>query len=306
MNIEKCKTKIPSKLNNKVCVRPGMGGNAEMINHTISTKEVACAKKYDKHEVYFYKTMNRYRKQKTIKSLIPYLPKYHGECTAHDEVFFVMENLVKTSSSKFMDLKIGYKSALRKESNWVKYTRHYFIDHLFSISSNYGFRLEGVNFQVKKTRSTGKTQLIGDKKYGRYVYHPLDIFQSFFDSKSDRSKENSVSKTISQIKDMVNNFARPNLRIIKGHLKQFPKKGIKDSNISGSNLLGIGLIGASLFIIKEPRKLPKVKLIDFAHPTIITKTSPKKDVKLALEEAENFLRGLEGFLIMLYLFEEEI
>jgi hypothetical protein len=296
-----CQTKIPKKLKDNVCIRPGMGGNAEMINHVIGT-EVACAKKFDKHEVYFYETMNKYKNQKTIKSLIPFLPKYYGTCI-QDNVYFVMENLVKNKKTKFMDLKVGYKSSLLRESDWIKYTRHYFIDHLFSISSSYGFRLEGFNFPIEKKRPTGKTQLVGNKKYKRYVYHPLDIFEAFYDSK-ENSKEKSVKRTIEQIEKMVSNFARPNLRIIKTHLNINEVSPRELTN--KSNLVGIGFIGMSLFIVKDPHRLPIVKLIDFAHPTIITSKSTKKEMRLALEEAENFLRGLEGVLKMLRRFEEDI
>ena len=108
-----------------------------------------------------------------------------------------------------------------------------------------------------------------------------------------------LNKTIKELSDLVNNFARPNLRIIKNFSKD-SKSGSK------SNLVGVGLVGMSLFVIKNNKRLPSVKLIDFAHPTVINKKSSKDSIVLALEEAENFLRGLEGILLMLNLFYEEI
>lgn len=293
-----CKTHISKNLSNKVCVKEGSGGRSGVLtNYQLNESTVACAKKYEEKEFKFYELIHAFSKKRDknyshFKILDKYIPKNYNILCKHDNnTYFVIENLMPNKESIFMDLKLGYESAIKQEAGIIKYSRHKLLDNLFTISGKYGFRLEGSNFPIIETINTDLLKIPTFNKRSREKYkmqrlHPIDIFKSYFNYENSNKSMifKDIKNVIKQLKELIDKFCIPNI------------KNILD------NKFGIGLIGVSLFIYKKPHGLSKIKLIDFAHPSYyytINNNSEEDSIDLVLEEAINFTQGLESILEIL-------
>lgn len=295
-----CKTHISKNLSNKVCVKEGAGGKSGVLkNYQLNNTAVACAKLYNKEEFEFYETVHKlskksnYKQNDNFKILSKYIPKsYNIICEDDGKTYFVIENLMPNKESIFMDLKLGYKSAIRKEAGFIKYNRHRILDKFFTVSNKYGFRLEGSNFPIMEYLDTGLREIAttnkrSKKKYKMQRLNPIDIFLSFFshNAKSGGNGNGMIDKkdiknVIKQLKELIDKFCLPNI-----------------DNIL-NNGIAIGLIGVSIFIYKSPDS--KIKLIDFAHPSYVGfNNGNDSDRRMVLEEAINFTKGLESILDIL-------
>ncbi len=274
MSIPKCNTLVPSGA--IPCVRKNSGGKkGVMINHVLNSKEVSCGKKFHQNEYDFYNTVFSLTGQENLIALRKFLPEWYSlVCEYNKEVYFVFENLVKSNKAIIMDLKIGHKTA--DTGGYFKQMRHYALDTIFSLSNKYGIRLEGANFPIQKFNH-GVISLPGKKKYSRYGADPFDIFFSFF--QAGNVTRHMIKSLINQLDYLINKALIPNLEILK-----------RVKNSKRVDKFSFGLMGTSLLIIAHDNTI-RLKLIDFARSTIVTRAN---QVNRAYKEMEDFIKTLSS------------
>lgn len=219
-----CNVKIPKKLKSKGCVkRKYMGGHKKyFVNHRVGNK-VHCGKLLSKDEYNFFKYIHRNPKFKE------YFPEIYGVCDYGGREYMVIENLFSTLGDKFkfVDVKLGTKTAFRKDSSVVHSLRHVMLDKYLSTSGEYGFRVEGLNFKIKNKDVKTKNQ--------RHHILPGELWDAFIPRNKKMRK-----KFIDKI----------------GEALMMLHRNMLDTKF--------GLIGTSILIAHDDKKVI-VKFIDFGH-----------------------------------------
>lgn len=329
----KCETQINEKLCKSSCVKPGMGGHEGAFINYVNIKNnkcnVNCGKKYigdSITECRFYIKLGILGYINSIpKSYLKYIPKFHGLfCSTGNSKYFVMDNITSNvgKNDKNLDFKLGHKTAFKHESGLIKTSiRHKQISSRFSISNQYGFRLEGSTEKLKLIKAANNTDYINNElalkyvnehklshilvkhltekitlesltnyikntKFNLYIIHPLTIFSKFFEDKRGANLS-KAKKTMMELYNMFSEFYYPNwqnsLRLLSG---------------SQNNDISVGFIGSSLMLVYGSKGV-NCKLIDLAHPIVMTKLNTKKDKENNYKIVSNMTSGFVNLLILL-------
>lgn len=223
----KCNTEIPhNKQGYKKCVnKKFMGGHKNSFINHYNNNIVYCGKLINSNEYIFY---NYLEKNKKIKK---YFPNFYGLCNKDKKIYIIIENIFKNLKSdfKFVDIKIGHKTAYKEDSGRIKSFRHDILDKYFSTSTKEGFRIEGLNFKINKKFINTKLK--------RHTITPLDLWKSLL----YKSSTKTTNKLVIKLKEMLNML----------YINLFNKNKF-------------AFIGASVLIAHDNNKVV-IKLIDFTH-----------------------------------------
>lgn len=219
-----CRTNIPKSLKKKVCVKKKyMGGHKDSIINHVSGNQVRCAKLVNEREYEFILKIEK----DPIKK---YIPKIYGICTHNNKEYLILENVFSPllpKKYKFIDIKIGHRTAYYPDSDYLKNIRHGVMDRYLSTTKRYGYRVEGLNFKIN----------------GRHI-------------KSKHRRHNITNQ------ELWSNFLTPK---IKPKLLRKLKEllSILESNINRRSKR-FGLLGSSLLIAHNNDKVV-LKIIDFGR-----------------------------------------
>lgn len=304
-----CKNCKEGTLKNKIpCVEKGMAGTTSFINIIIGNKTY-CGKKitsYANKELLFYENIYKQTFNNNCKQ---FMPKYKGVYLGQ---YMVIENLkdITGINTKTMDFKIGFKSAFKHNSNRIKLIRHSIINKVVSLSSEKGYRLEGV------TPDNIRQQIIKNKTI--YNDNVKDNIDKFITTIIKTNENNTINNTINKLlkikqKNKISSFLSNKQKLYsKNYYNIFDtyyknKTAIKHEkeltnivckfivpNIKQllQNKKSIGLIGSSV-LFSSGNKNSVVKLIDFAHATISTTNINQ------IKQVINYSLGIINLLICL-------
>lgn len=225
--MRKCNTKVPKKLSNKVCVRKkSMGGHKNTFINDYSSGGVHCGKLINHREYDFFVDINN-----TRDPILKFMPKFYGSCEYQGREYIVFENLFNSlkSNIKFIDLKIGHKTAYYPDSDYIKSIRHGIMDRYLSTTKEYGYRVEGINFNVGGRKITSK--------HARHNIKNDELWDSFFGG--NRSLRNKIIRKLREL-----------LVILEDNVK---RRGNR-----------FGFIGSSILMAHDGTRVV-LKIIDFAH-----------------------------------------
>jgi hypothetical protein len=275
---KKCR-KTRKKIN--MCIFPTMGGHIRnFANVQTNDCNINCGKaiKGNTEEYKFYKIIySKIKFPKYIHNLKKFIPKLYKKetCENENKTYFVLDNIRNNIGKNpvTIDIKLGFKTALKFESGIVKYSRHTILDKFFSNSNKRGYRIEGIT--RNKTKETmdkikNKSMLaIGNrKKYDLYNSELKFIINELLTKKDKQKCFNKLNKIYIE-------FVKPN------------------SNASIKKKEYISFIGSSILIAKGDSDVV-VKIIDFNHP-IWDKMNNYSD-RDKLMSLDNFTNGFKTLL----------
>ena len=277
---KKCKKTKKNRIN--TCLDNTMGGQKRNFTD-IQTQncDINCGKilKNNSNEYNLYKLLNsKTIFPKYIHKLKTFIPKFYKNemCTYNNNTYYVIENIKNNVGNNpiTIDIKIGYKTALKFDSGLIKYIRHRVIDNYFSHSNRVGYRIEGITGHktsdiLDKTKDSSLLSLHKRKKYDFYKKELSFIINKLLPLKKDRQK------CFNKINKIYKDFVKPNYNASLKHKKY------------------ISFIGSSILIAKGDADVI-VKIIDLNHP-IWNKFNNYSD-KDRLESLDNFTQGFKKLL----------
>jgi hypothetical protein len=328
-----CINDIPVDCKEKYyCVKKGMGGHkGAFINFIDPSKNsskcryIECGKKFKENdkEVVIYKKLYELANNKEIpRVFLDFFPKFHIKyCSIGNNNYFSIENLNKNLGDNVqnLDIKLGYKSAFKHNTGLIKTQRHKQINHKFSTSHDYGFRLEGTTLKKKLLTQNENNSILYDinkvdkyiritelpinikdllhgkikkksmaslfkkkNKYDLYIIHPLIVLNIFFNNNIKNAK-----KMFDNIFDMLYKFILPNIKIaieLRSNVKH--------------NKVAVGFIGSSLMLLYGDQKVAS-KIIDIAHPYIMEAKTDDRIRENNFKVIYNMTMGVLSFIIVL-------
>jgi len=222
-----CNVNIPPNRKYKKCVdKKFMGGHKNAFINHYSEGVVYCGKLLNNKEKQFYNYLS------TRPEIKRFFPNFYGLCKKNKNDYMIIENVFMKLKPdyKFVDLKIGHRTAYSIDSGIIKNKKHNIMDKYLSTTSKEGFRIEGLNFKINNKFVNSKIK--------RHSINPTNLWKSLLINSSTKL----IDKLLSNLKKIINMLYK---------------------NLFNKNKFA--LIGTSILIAHDNNNVI-VKLIDFSHP----------------------------------------